>query len=287
MAGEGRPGSPDDVDLAGLIDLHIHSGPDVVERAGDDLDIAREAVAARMRAILLKSHHTLTAERAYLCERVLGHERTRIFGGLVLNTFVGGLNPRAVETALQLGARAIWMPTLSARGRLGNASRGGLSIFDEDGRILRDAYEIIDLVARADVLLCTGHLSPTESLSLIRSARERRVEKILVTHPDLDLIGMTLEQQIEAVSLGALVERTFVSTTATGGTIRLETIAGRVRAVGLEANVLTTDLGQPENPRPVDGMRRLLRGLRALGFADRDVRRIAGENPAQLLGLAT
>jgi hypothetical protein len=41
------------VDLTGMVDLHVHSGPDVRPRYADDLSVAAEAADANMRAILL------------------------------------------------------------------------------------------------------------------------------------------------------------------------------------------------------------------------------------------
>src|SRR6266508_3906304 len=100
-----------EIDLTGTIDLHIHSAPDVGPRKMDDLEVARQAAQRGMRAILLKSHWTLTADRAYLVEKVVSG--IRVFGGLALNQSVGGFNPAAVEVALKMGAAQIWMPTLS------------------------------------------------------------------------------------------------------------------------------------------------------------------------------
>src|SRR5688500_3275177 len=117
-----------DVDLTGAIDLHLHTAPDVVPRKLDDVEAARQAAARGMRAILLKSHATLTAGRAELVERLVPD--IRVFGGLALNDAVGGLNPAAVEAALKLGAVEIWMPTLSAKGDPRSHRTPGLSVVD-------------------------------------------------------------------------------------------------------------------------------------------------------------
>ena len=97
-------------DLTGLVDIHIHTAPDTVARRIDDLQAAREARAAGMRAILIKSHVTCTADRAAIVEKAV--DGIRVLGGLALNEPVGGLNPHAVDAALRLGAKEIWMPTL-------------------------------------------------------------------------------------------------------------------------------------------------------------------------------
>ncbi len=81
--------------IAGAIDLHVHSGPDVFGRGFLDVEVARAAKRAGMRGLVLKNHVTSTADRAYLVmQQVPGLE---VFGGIVLNGAVGGINPQAVE----------------------------------------------------------------------------------------------------------------------------------------------------------------------------------------------
>jgi hypothetical protein len=132
-------------DLTGLIDKHIHSSPDVQPRYADDIQLAREAREARMRAVLLKSHVTLTADRASLAEKTV--DGLCVFGGLALNYPAGGLNPSAVEVAIKLGAKEIWMPTRSAAHVLEqNGKPGGIRLLDEGGRLAPGLFEIMDLI---------------------------------------------------------------------------------------------------------------------------------------------
>src|SRR5260221_9657367 len=120
-----------DIDLTGTIDLHLHTAPDVRPRKLDDLEAARQAASRGMRAILLKSHVTLTADRAALAEQAV--PGVRVFGGLALNAPAGGLNPAAVEMALAMGAAQIWMPTESAVAEPHPKPPPGLSILNETG----------------------------------------------------------------------------------------------------------------------------------------------------------
>ncbi len=100
------------VDLTGAYDLHVHANPELFLRIGDDLDLARHASQSGLAGIMIKNHFESTVGRAALADRMV--EGTRVFGGLVLNWFTGGLNPLAAETALRMGARQIWMPTVDA-----------------------------------------------------------------------------------------------------------------------------------------------------------------------------
>jgi hypothetical protein len=272
----------DDVDLAGVIAMHVHSSPDVVPRRMDDLEVARAAMARGMRAVVLKSHRTLTADRAYLVERSV--PGLRVFGAIVLNHPVGGLNPLAVETALRMGAAVVWMPTFSAlseRDPLGPP----MSIL-EDGRVTADVCEILRLIAEFGAVLATGHLSPAEVDKLVPAARAAGVRKIVVTHPEHAPVLMApLAQEELRDRYGVLFERCLITTTIGGGKLQLRALADRIRRIGVESTVLASDFGQPENMAPPDGMAAYIGGLQTLGFRPHEIDRMSRENPAELLGL--
>lgn len=274
----------DEIDLSGLIDMHIHAAPDVRPRYADDVDLVKAAAKGGMRAVLLKSHVTLTADRASIAEKVVGG--IRAFGGLALNTQVGGFNPAAVEAALQVGAKQIWMPTMDAASHHRYEGKpGGLTIFTDEGRIRPEVQEIIELVRAAEVILGTGHLAIEETLALVRLARQRGVRKIVVTHPEARFIRMPVEAQMEMAGEGVFFERCYIHDMARPDADAGAEIAAQIRRVGIDSTVLATDFGQVHNPAPVDGMRAYLEALNAQGFTNQELRRMASENPAHLLGL--
>jgi len=183
--------------LRGAIDIHVHSSPSIFPRSVDDLELARLAQQAGMRAIVLKAHEESTVSRAFLVNKVV--TGIDVYGSLVLNEYVGGLNPYAVDLAVQQGAKIIWMPTGSAKHHLafyGGKSdydeqksrvrllpQKGITILDDEGRLLPVVYDIIDLIKGSGAALATGHLSPQESRILVKTALARGVEKVLVAHP--------------------------------------------------------------------------------------------------------
>src|SRR5919106_4006491 len=71
---------------AGVIDMHVHSHPDVFGRNMDDIDVAQLAKSKGMRGILLKNHVSETASRAALVMKVV--PGIEVFGGIVLNKAV-------------------------------------------------------------------------------------------------------------------------------------------------------------------------------------------------------
>ena len=276
--------SGDDVDLSGVIDMHVHSSPDVVPRRMDALELGRAAARRGMRAIVLKSHRALTADRANFVERSV--PGLRVFGAIVLNHPVGGLNPFAVETALRMGAAVVWMPTSSAMAE--PAPLGPPISILEDGRVTADVSEILRLIAEFDAVLATGHASPAEVAELVPAAHAAGVRKIVITHPEQPPVRMTpLAQEELRDRYDVLFERCLFITTIGGGTMQLSALANRIRRVGVESTLLATDFGQPENPDPPDGMAAFIGGLESLGFGGLEIDRMCRANPAALLGLSS
>lgn len=282
------------MEIDGAIDLHVHSAPDVYERSVDDVELVREAEAAGMRAILLKSHHTLTADRAVLARREVG---IGVFGGLALNHSVGGLNPVAVETAIAFGARQVWMPTLHAANCLETAEaemfraearkgRVGLRALDDDGEPLPEVKVILEQIRDADILLGTGHLAPEESLALLRVARDMGLTRMLVTHPLMPFTRFDTDQIRAAADLGALLEFDYLSCSPKWqGAVAPHRTAQAIHAVGADHCVLGTDGGQPYNPHPPEMLRRFGDALLGEGVEEADIRRMMCDNPARALGI--
>jgi hypothetical protein len=275
----------DTVNLEGVIDLHVHSAPDVRPRLLSDVDVAKQAARAGMAAVLIKSHHTLTADRAALIDRQMGN--LRVFGGLALNNAVGGLNPAAVETALAFGAKEIWMPTLDAanHNRWVGSAKPGIAVLGDDGQLVPAIYPILDLIAQKDVILGTGHLSVRETTLIVKAARDIGVRRILITHPALPVVSMPITIQNELAKLGVFFERCLLSARAYSQYVTIANIADAIREIGHETTVLATDFGQVNNPPPVQGIRTFIAELLGEGFQQLHVERMTKDNPRWLLGL--
>ena len=276
---------PCDVDLTGLIDMHIHSAPDVRPRLLDDLEVAQQAAAAGMRAVVLKSHVTCTADRAAIAKKVTPD--VHVFGSVTLNDAVGGLNPAAVEAALGLGARVVWMPTTAAQNHIvkHGGSQTGISLVTEDGQLQPALFDIFDLVKQYDAVLATGHVSAKEIVALVQAAVAAGVRKVSVTHPEVPWVDMPASTQVKLREMGAIFERCYVSSLPIGGEVPFARIVSDIRQVGVESTVLTTDFGAATLPPPVEGMRAYVAVLLNEGFSEPDIQLMASETPARLLGL--
>ena len=283
--------------LEGMIDFHVHSGPDSFTRSVSDVEIARIAKNRGMAALVFKNHFTMTADRAWLAERLTGQ---RCYGGIVLNRAVGGLNDEAIRRMVSFSGgrgKVVWLPTFDAENHVKRfrEDRPFVSVI-KNGKPVPELKSIFELVVDHSLVLETGHSSADECLILINAARKAGVKKILVTHAMADPIGMTIDQMKQAAKMGAKLECVWL-TNLTGPKSHLASMrhwrpvttqdyAKAIRAVGVEHFVLASDLGQYLNPIPTDGIKAFVLGLREAGFNDREIDTVCRKNPAALLGLS-
>ena len=276
-------GQQAEISLAGVVDLHFHTGPDSRPRSVDDIEASRLAAAAGMRAILLKNHFTMTADRAAIAmAQVDGLE---IFGGLVLNRAVGGINPEAVrQMAAFSGGRGkvVWLPTFDSE--YAATSSGGegpyVSIL-EDGEPLPAVLEVFELLAEHDLTLAMGHSAPGEVLRLIPEARRLGVPRILVTHVFSQ--GATREQMRQMAEDDAIMEIDWLAVYGGGRTI--EDYVEAIRDLGAEAFFMSSDLGQEGNPVHAEGLRAYIRAMLDAGITEAEIDTMIRRNPARLLGI--
>lgn len=279
--------------LVGAIDTHIHTAPDVVPRRLDDREAARQAAEAGMRAIVLKSHHTATGDRAQLAEHAQSG-RIAVRGGIALDDAVGGLNAAAVETSARLGGVIVWLPTTcsstfvrwnaahSAGHPFGEVPRG-IELIDTEGRALPALLEVLDAVAAHRQILATGHLGAAEIGVVVTEARARGVERIVVTHPEHPYVRLSHAAQRELAHAGVWFERCYLAYPSQVGSAA--PVAASIAAVGAASTVLASDFGQARNVPPVEGYEAFLRDLLELGVATADLRLMSATNPAALLEL--
>lgn len=282
--------------IRGAVDFHIHTGPDIYPRLLNDIEVARQAKRAGMRAILIKSHVTISADRAQVAGFVTGLE---VFGGVALNWQVGGLNKYAVDCAAKLGARQVWMPTTHAAHYLKYVDHvpmfakampkdvKGIRVLNEDGSLVPEIGPILESVAANKMILATGHISPEEGIALIREARRAGVEKMVVTHPSASFVNYSTDQMREALNAGAnFLEHVFNDCTPqVANPIPPSALGDAIKAVGPENCIMSTDSGQVVNPPPVKVMAWYIREMLQYGFSPEEIRIMTAKNPAKILGM--
>lgn len=284
--------------VTGGIDLHTHSAPSIFPRLLTDREMAQEAAAAGLRAVVLKAHEASTVDRAQMLHGQV--QGVAAYGGIVLNHPVGGLNPSAVEVAIRMGARIVWMPTLSAQrhreyfsgrqtaffgGDPLQGAREPITILDPGGRVRPEVLEIIALVRDAGVILSTGHLSADETRALAEAAFAAGLGRLLLGHPDMDINPLPLALQAELARRGAMVEKCYLACTSELGALSLDAMAAGIGRICPERCVLVTDYGQPHNISPARALARFATALADCGLPAAAIRRMLATNPAELLGL--
>ncbi|HEV8132783.1 MAG TPA: DUF6282 family protein [Acidobacteriota bacterium] len=283
-------------DLLGVIDIHAHADPDSMARSIDVIDLARKAQAEGMRGLVIKNHFTPTAGYAFLARKLVAG--IELFGGVVLNRSVGGINPVAVESMSTVKGgygRVVWMPTFDAENevRFFKANRPFVCVA-EQGRLRPEVKEVLRIIAQKNLVLATGHSSPQEALLLVRAARDAGVRHMVITHAMLDPVDMSIERQKEAAAAGAFIEHVFqgtlpplptVSSMPSRKKVTIQQYASAIKAVGAEHCILSSDLGQAGNPLHTEGLRSFILQLKAEGITDREIDLMARKNPARLLGL--
>lgn len=282
------------ISLKGVIDMHVHSNPDIRHRAYDDFALMEAAIRVGARAIVIKTHQGTTVDRAYLCNRhneIIHHGDNdfTMFGSVTLNRQMGGLNAAAVESGLKLGAKVIWLPTQSARNNL-EKQKGDLSKAVEvirDGKIVPELQDIFQLIKDFDVVLGTGHLSPEEIFRVVEAARNAGVRKIVVTHPEWWMVGMSLEDQVRLVQdYDIILEHCFAQPMG-GGKYKsnLPLNLEAIQACGYKNVMVSTDGGQVENPFWEAALEQYIQYLADHGISEEQIFYMTHEIQTRLLNL--
>jgi hypothetical protein len=283
---------------AGVIDMHVHPAPDVFGRALTDIEMVTVARRKGLRGIVLKNHVVTTADRAALAmDQVPGIE---VWGGIVLNNSVGGINPHAVEWMHRMSGgrgKVVWLPTFDADKHvktLVDKNKSGL-VVAPNGQVTPQMEEILKIIARENLVLATGHVHAEEVVAVTRRARELGVKSILVTHGLTNIPGLSMAQAKEVASLGGMIEICYLQF-MTGpdaqyawmkhwNQVGTAQVLMAISEVGADHLVLSTDLGQQGMMTPPDGIENAVAALRTAGVTQADIDKMMKRNPARLLGL--
>lgn len=282
--------------LSGAIDLHVHAAPSFFPRWGDGPAVAEICRDAGMAGVLLKAHEGSTVEVAAALS--VTHAPLRVAGGVVLNRYVGGINPDAVDASVRLGGRCVWFPTIDsddhvrAYGSTGAYDRqsGGtqddrsLSVLDADGALTRAAREVLAIARDHDVCVATGHLSAQAIDRVLDAAVDLGLSRVLVQHPCFATPHLSVDAIERLAARGACVELTYLSVSPMWSDVTLDLCVEVARRVPPGTLVLSSDAGQRHNPAPPEALRSFAQSLHERGVPAADVRRALVDTPARLLG---
>ena len=288
--------------VRGAYDMHVHSGPDLMERSANDLQLAEAFKAREMRGYVIKSHYVPSAGRARLANYAV--PGVNVMGSIVLNQAVGGMNAMAVELAAREGARIVWFPTVDAENetagrvppepgaklpfwakmqhqlREAGVVSEPVRVVDATGAILPDVTTVLESIARHQMVLATAHLGRNEIFAVVDEAVRVGVKHIVITHPEFPSQSLSVTDQQALAAKGAVLERCF--TTPHTGKVSWETIIENTRKVGVERSFFSTDLGQPTNPPVIDGLPLMVDRFLEAGFTPAEIRTMVVDIPTRL-----
>ena len=130
-----------------------------------------------------------------------------VFGGVVLNKAVGGINPDAVEWMHRIyGSRGkvVWLPTFEADKHVKTLSKPdavGLTVAP-NGQVSPEMEAILKIIARENLVLATGHVHPEEIIAVVKKARELGVKNIVITHGLTNVPGLSMAQAKQVAEMG-------------------------------------------------------------------------------------
>ncbi|MBT3285064.1 hypothetical protein HN807_11470 [Candidatus Bathyarchaeota archaeon] len=223
--------------MKGSIDIHVHAGPHIFSspRRVDPFQAARLARDSGMQSIVYMDVFEMSNGTAWLVNREVPD--FKVYGGLILNTVYGGMNPRAVKTALSYGDGAKYI-SFGAHSTYYQAAREGRAVdgkfvplseiypkfkTEELDRCIRipineapgdDLDEILKLIAaNPHVYMITGHVSAEEGVRLVDLAEEYGIKKTVVSSA-VTKIAST-DQLQHMTDKGAFIEYTLAAYTHT------------------------------------------------------------------------
>jgi hypothetical protein len=283
--------------MEGAIDMHYHGYPEItlgVRARLDDADALKLAKSMGMRGIVIKSQMWPSMARTHFLKEMVPD--IECFGSITLNSVCGGISPWVVDAAARQGARVVWMPTWSSAHKLGQDGfsrfmkewfptmnfEPGLSCLDASGALTADAKSVIAIAKERDLVLCTSHLPPTESLLIAEEAERIGFNRLVFTHPLSGSVSGTLEQTKEMAKRGAYVELIALNIFYAN---HLDKMLQFIEEIGPAHCILSTDAFMEWVPPGPEYLRMFVGRLFIAGVDEESIRLMVRDNPAKLLGL--
>jgi hypothetical protein len=142
--------------------------------------------------------------------------------------------------------------------------------------------QCLEVIAKYDMVMATGHIAPEEMEPVIKAAREAGVQRIIITHPEFPTTHLSVDQQKQLQQYDVFFERVF--TTPHTAKCTWEETLNNIKEVGTSSTIVATDLGQTTNPGLQEGFEIFIDKLLDAGFSELEVKRMTQHNAAALLG---
>ena len=283
--------------VTGAWDLHVHAAPSLFPRWGTAWNLAQACRDAGMAGLVLKSHHGSSVEAASTVGEHVAP--LALLGGVVLNEFVGGLNPFAVESCLALGGKFVWLPTIHAaahgesfgvlggfpfqRSTIARRPAAGIRLLDDHGRPPQALCDILEIMNGGPAVLATGHASAAEVLALARFVHDQRLRiRLLVNHVFFTVPALSVDQ-LRGLRSDEIWFEAASFTVSSHGNATVAEVADRIRSLPDAQWVMVSDSGQRNNPKSPDALAAFAKGLIDVGIDAARVRRMLVDEPRGLV----
>jgi hypothetical protein len=302
------------IDGQGVIDMHVHIGPELLRRRYSCMTLAEEARREGV-GVVMKNHFQPTTAMAILARKP--EDKVAIIGSVTLNYGCGGIDDHGVRSALS-GWKSdvtqtdpdrdrfvVWMPTFCAEAHLSVMGRRdiplhwgvaakysrefeegtGLTLRDTDGKPIPGLLRALKMIAEHDLILASGHLSAEETADLCELAHAAGIARIVLTHP----LWYASRLGVETLArlwrdYGAYSELCFVNLSMHGlDDLGIHQYAEVIRAVGPEGVILSSDLGQEFLMTVTEGLKIYFDLLEKEGVHPDEIARMSILNPCRLL----
>ncbi len=275
----------------GSIDMHTHVAPDPLwPRRFDTMETARLVQNAGMRAFVSKSYYYPTTTECLIANKELGAD-VAIPSITIGFSSTGGLEgaPEVMEKHAMMGCKVVWFPAGDARTcyKLLFGKEGGIYILDDEGKLRKEALEVLEICRDYGIVVCKGHMDFAETDALFTAAKDMGITKLVNTHPLSDSWGVFTMDQIRhlADDLGVYTEIVFNNLMPRLGALDPADYVDLVHDLGAERMILGTDLAQAVDISPNEGTRFFIALLLQYGCTKEEIIAMARTNPAALLDL--
>lgn len=279
-------------------DIHVHASPSLFPRWGDAVDLASECSKHSMAGFVLKYHHGSSVEVASIANKNFGD--IKIYGGVTLNYGVGGLNPYAVDTAVALGGKVVWLPTIHAvnhentMGVLGGFKfqksdtririNSGISVVNDQGAIKEELKDILDLISGRSVVLATGHVSVQEIYKVQKYIMNEGLEiPLLINHALFRTTELSEQQINELANENTWFETVYLTVSPVADAVPIKKVAGIIGNTSDAQWIIASDSGQINNIKSPQALSTYAKMLVDEGIEEQRVLRMLRDEPKSLL----
>jgi hypothetical protein len=282
------------------IDTHMHIGPEPIPRKYTAQELVREE-KGKIAGFVLKNHFYQTSS---FIKEVKNTKGIKLFGGIVLNNSVGGLNPKAICTASSLTNRPlmVWFPTIDAENFLlqskyeiapewinnnnfqaRKAKNVKPVMVTRNKRLTKETVIVLETIKKCNCVLATGHIGWQESMLLINKALSLGINKIVITHPIYQRINMSIAIQKILAKKGCFIEVPYSMYSI--DKISIDKIVKQIKAIGSKYIIISSDMGQSFSLSPSQALFKFANLLKKRGITNKELNIMIVSNPRKLLNI--